>query len=63
MLVGADGAHSMMRRSFLKRPMTNFSQTYIDHGYMELRIAPNENGKVKTYKKEYGSFGNIRIFS
>lgn len=46
LLIGADGAHSAMRREMLKRPMTNFSQTYIDHGYMELRIPAKENGQV-----------------
>lgn len=27
--------------------MTNFSQTYIDHGYMELKIPANADGQVR----------------
>lgn len=45
-LVGADGAHSTLRQTILKRPGTNFSQTYIDHAYMELRVPAKDNGQV-----------------
>ncbi|CAL8134674.1 unnamed protein product [Orchesella dallaii] len=45
LIIGADGAHSALRQAMLKRPMTNFSQMYIDHAYMELRIPAKENGQ------------------
>lgn len=46
LLVGCDGAFSSLRRLFMKKPMFNFSQTYIEHGYMELRIPPTADGEV-----------------
>lgn len=46
LIIGADGAHSAMRQSLLKRPMTNFSQKYIEHGYIELYIPSKESGEV-----------------
>ena len=46
LLIGADGAHSAMRQSILKQSRTNFTQKYIEHGYMELSIAPTANGQV-----------------
>lgn len=46
LIVGADGAFSIVRKSMLKRPMINFSQTYIEHGYMELIIPQDYNGNV-----------------
>ncbi|CAG7721512.1 unnamed protein product [Allacma fusca] len=45
LLIGADGAHSAMRQQLLKRRRTNFSQTYIEHGYMELSMLPRPDGK------------------
>uniref|UniRef100_A0A1B6DBJ4 FAD-binding domain-containing protein n=1 Tax=Clastoptera arizonana TaxID=38151 RepID=A0A1B6DBJ4_9HEMI len=38
LIVGADGVYSAVRKQMLKMPMFNYSQTYIDHGYMELVI-------------------------
>ncbi|KAE8737381.1 hypothetical protein FOCC_FOCC017155 [Frankliniella occidentalis] len=45
LVVGCDGAYSGVRRLFMKKPMFNFSQTYIEHGYMELRIPPTDDGE------------------
>lgn len=47
LVIGADGAHSALRRSMLQRPMTNFSQTYIEHGYVELCVPPTQDGQVR----------------
>jgi kynurenine 3-monooxygenase len=46
LIVGADGAFSTVRRHFMKSPMFNFSQTYIEHGYVELCMPPGEDGEV-----------------
>ncbi|GFG32942.1 hypothetical protein Cfor_05503 [Coptotermes formosanus] len=45
LIVGADGAFSTVRRHFMKSPMFNFSQTYIEHGYVELCMPPGEDGE------------------
>ncbi|XP_071812930.1 kynurenine 3-monooxygenase-like [Apostichopus japonicus] len=41
---GADGAYSAMRRELMRGNRINFSQEYIPHGYMELKIPPTEDG-------------------
>ena len=43
--MGADGAYSAVRLGMMKIPRFNFSQHYIDHGYKELTIYPNEHGE------------------
>ncbi|XP_031638523.1 kynurenine 3-monooxygenase-like [Contarinia nasturtii] len=40
LIVGCDGAFSTVRRYMLQVPGFDFSQTYIDHGYIELCIPP-----------------------
>ncbi|XP_015794454.1 kynurenine 3-monooxygenase isoform X2 [Tetranychus urticae] len=40
-IIGCDGAHSKVRLELMKRTRLNFSQTYIDHGYLELCIQPD----------------------
>lgn len=40
LIIGCDGAFSSVRRHMLQVPGFNFSQTYIDHGYIELCIPP-----------------------
>ncbi|XP_031640865.1 kynurenine 3-monooxygenase-like [Contarinia nasturtii] len=40
LIVGCDGAFSAVRRAMLQVPGFDFSQTYIDHGYIELCIPP-----------------------
>ncbi|CAG0905887.1 unnamed protein product, partial [Darwinula stevensoni] len=44
LIVGCDGAYSAVRRQMTKRPMFNYSQEYIPHGYLELCIPPASNG-------------------
>ncbi|XP_046429155.1 kynurenine 3-monooxygenase [Neodiprion fabricii] len=50
LIVGADGAFSTVRRIMTKRPLYNFSQTYIEHGYMELCIPAKDDGKFAMAK-------------
>ncbi|CAG0917004.1 unnamed protein product, partial [Notodromas monacha] len=45
LIVGCDGAYSMVRRMMMKRPLFDFSQEYIEHGYLELYIPPTEKAK------------------
>ena len=49
MIIGADGAFSAVRKAMMKRPFFDFSQKYIEHGYLELCIPADENGGVSTY--------------
>ncbi|XP_055374132.1 kynurenine 3-monooxygenase [Condylostylus longicornis] len=44
LVIGCDGAYSQVRRNMLNSPGFNFSQTYIEHGYIELCI-PAENNE------------------
>lgn len=41
---GTDGAFSAVRAAMQKTSRFNYSQEYIDHGYKELNIPPNEDG-------------------
>lgn len=41
LIIGCDGAYSKVRLELMKRTRLNFSQTYIDHGYLELCIQPD----------------------
>lgn len=50
MIIGADGAHSVVRRCMMKKPRFDFSQTYIEHGYIELNILPEMFDKVNRKK-------------
>ncbi|XP_076766270.1 kynurenine 3-monooxygenase cn [Xylocopa sonorina] len=43
LIIGADGAYSTVRKVMSKRPLFNCSQTYIEHGYVELLIPVGEN--------------------
>lgn len=45
-ILGADGAYSLIRRLMSKTPRFNFTQTYIDHGYVELSYPGIRDGKV-----------------
>ncbi|XP_014255663.1 kynurenine 3-monooxygenase [Cimex lectularius] len=47
LIIGADGAFSAVRSELLKRSRINFSQTYIEHGYLELAIPPENNHKMQ----------------
>lgn len=46
LIIGADGAYSTIRRVMAKRPLFNFSQTYIEHGYVELFVPIGKNNEV-----------------
>lgn len=46
-LFGCDGAYSAVRDRMVKQEMFSYSQTYIDHGYKEFNMQPDENGKHK----------------
>ncbi|KAI1291117.1 Kynurenine 3-monooxygenase [Halotydeus destructor] len=47
LLIGCDGAHSAVRRAMMKTSRMDFSQQYIDHGYIELAIEPDQDGSHK----------------
>lgn len=46
LIIGADGAFSAVRKEMMKQPLFNFSQQYIEHGYLELCIPAGEDGGV-----------------
>lgn len=46
LIVGADGSHSSIRLAMQQSPFFQYSQTYIDHGYLELRIKPEDGYKM-----------------
>ncbi|CAB3397140.1 unnamed protein product [Caenorhabditis bovis] len=43
LIIACDGAYSAVRRSLMTIPRFNFSQEYIEHGYVELNIMANNN--------------------
>lgn len=46
-LFGCDGAYSAVRHRLMFNEMFSYSQTYIDHGYKEFNMLPDENDKHK----------------
>ena len=46
LVIGCDGAFSAVRKEVMKATRFNYSQEYIPHGYMELRIPPTKDGQV-----------------
>ncbi|XP_049866966.1 kynurenine 3-monooxygenase [Pectinophora gossypiella] len=44
LIIGADGAFSAVRRAMMKQPLFDYSQQYIEHGYLELCIPADEHG-------------------
>lgn len=44
-IVGADGAHSAVRRQIITTPGFDYSQTFIEHGYLELSIPATDGGE------------------
>lgn len=46
-LFGTDGAHSVVRMSYINMPFFDFNQYYSTHGYKELLIPANEDGSFK----------------
>lgn len=49
LIIGADGAFSAVRKEMMKQPLFDFSQQYIEHGYLELCIPASEDGGVSTH--------------
>ncbi|MFK7757091.1 MAG: FAD-dependent oxidoreductase [Flavobacteriales bacterium] len=49
-ILGTDGAFSAIRQRLMKTDRFNFSQTYLGHGYKELRIPANADGTHKIDK-------------
>ncbi|KAM3963521.1 LOW QUALITY PROTEIN: kynurenine 3-monooxygenase cn [Aphomia sociella] len=47
LIIGADGAFSAVRNSMMKQPLFDYSQKYIEHGYLELCIPADENGSFQ----------------
>lgn len=45
LLLACDGAFSAVRRSLMGYPCFDFSQEYIEHGYVELNILPTQTGE------------------
>lgn len=43
-ILGCDGAYSAIRRHLIKLLLLDYSQKYIEHGYLELCIPPTESG-------------------
>ena len=43
-IIGADGAFSAVRKEMMRRPLFNYHQDYISHGYVEL-LLPEEKGE------------------
>lgn len=46
LIIGADGAFSSLRRSMQQTPLFEFTQKYIEHGYVELSIPPERGGQM-----------------
>ncbi|GBP86830.1 Kynurenine 3-monooxygenase [Eumeta japonica] len=44
LVIGADGAFSAVRKAMMKQPQFDYSQKYIEHGYLELCIPPGQDG-------------------
>jgi kynurenine 3-monooxygenase len=49
-IFGTDGAYSAIRNSLQKLPRFNFSQSYLDYGYKELNIEPEQSRAFKMDK-------------
>lgn len=49
-LIGTDGGFSAVRHRLMFNDRFTYSQTYIEHGYKELHIEPNEDGTHKLDK-------------
>lgn len=45
LIVGCDGAFSAIRRTLMKMTRFNYTQTYIEHGYIELCIPPTKDDR------------------
>ena len=52
LIIGADGAFSAVRNALMISDRFDFSQSYIEHGYKELRIPPGDKGQFLMEKEE-----------
>ena len=52
LIVGADGAFSVVRQKLQTIPRFNFSQSYLPHGYKELFIPATESGPHQPFQLE-----------
>ncbi|XP_067209596.1 kynurenine 3-monooxygenase isoform X2 [Linepithema humile] len=50
LIIGADGAYSRVRKIMAKRPLFNYAQTYIEHGYVEISVPSGKKNELKTPK-------------
>lgn len=50
LIIGADGAYSTVRKYFMKKPLFDFQQKYIEHGYVEVIFPAGKNGEVGSFK-------------
>lgn len=64
-IIGADGAFSVVRRLMQRTDRFNFSQYYIEHGYKELRIPPAaDNGfKIEKHALHIWPRGNYMLIA
>jgi kynurenine 3-monooxygenase len=53
LIFGCDGAFSRVRHKMQRRSRFDYSQDFIDVGYKELTIAPNEDGSYKLDKNSF----------
>jgi kynurenine 3-monooxygenase len=49
-VIGSDGAWSAIRKTLQREDGFTYSQTYLDHGYKELHIPPDESGGFRIDK-------------
>uniref|UniRef100_A0A915DSS7 Kynurenine 3-monooxygenase n=1 Tax=Ditylenchus dipsaci TaxID=166011 RepID=A0A915DSS7_9BILA len=45
LLLACDGAYSAIRKSLMSFPLFQYSQQYIEHGYVELNVKPTKDGQ------------------
>ena len=50
-VMGCDGAYSAVRAQMMKSAKINYSQEYIPHGYVELRIPPTADDQVALWNE------------
>jgi len=62
LVIGADGSYSATRALMMKKPLFNYSQTYIDHGYQELCIPATKTGEVRRLYQRFINFYLARNF-
>ncbi|KAK2144907.1 hypothetical protein LSH36_721g03015 [Paralvinella palmiformis] len=53
LIVGCDGAHSAVRRQMMRSTLLDYSQEYIPHGYVRMRIPPTKDGQYESIHNEH----------